>query len=258
MTTTLQFLHCTKKSEYLESALKNGLMFTNHKVQFKFIEDAKELYKIREEIMPFINHRLKELGKTYSDLSKENKFVINYVYGAISTEIPMLCFSETAKGKNIASHRSHFGQYGLVVSRNWIEKNGGDRVSYVGESGKFGYLLMRSISSLLALSLITDKENNTFFLKQTLAITLDLLCYIEKRENIEQQEWRIAGKHGLMGGGRSTGQCLSLPLEEIQYVLVKEADEINQFERLIEEKSKKESFNGKKPKVIFFPEILPE
>jgi hypothetical protein len=110
---------------------------------------------------------------------------------------------------------------------------------------------------LRALSLITNKENNIFFPKETLAIILDLLCYIEKRENIEQQEWRIAGKHGLMGGGRSTSQCLSLPLEEIQYVLVKEADEISQFERLIEEKSKKESFHGEKPKVIFFPEILP-
>ena len=53
----------------------------------------------------------------------------------------MLCFTEVVEGKDISSHGNIFGNYGLVVSRRWLESNGGDRVVYVGDDGVFGTLL---------------------------------------------------------------------------------------------------------------------
>ena len=255
MTTTLKFLHCTRKAEYLESAIQNGLMFTDHSVQFKFTDDEKEVSRFLFELLPIVNWRLKELGEEYGELPDDRRWIINSGLGSISGKIPMLCFSEVPLGKKIEHHGFHFGQYGLVVSRKWLEKNGGDRVAYVGEDGKFGRILAKVLGAFRALTLFKDSQNKVLFEGYFMPMILDLFSYVEQRRHLEEQEWRIAGEHGFMGGIKSTGARVPLPLSEIEYVLVRSADEIDTFNSLIEDVAKKNSFKGIKPKVLLF--LLP-
>lgn len=232
-------------------------MFTEHDVEFKFSDDKDKLIKHFNEILPIINWRLNELGHTYDSLSNDRKFVINTGIGSISGKIPMLCFSEVAEGKVITNHGLSFGNYGLVVSREWLDGNGGDRVAYVGEDGKFGTLLARVLSAFRALTLFKNNEGLVLFNGHFSDMVLSLFSYVEKRRHLEEQEWRIAGNHGFLGGEKSTGKYLPISINDIEIVFVRNDGEVARFTAIIDEKAKSESFNGDKPRVMVYPEKIP-
>jgi hypothetical protein len=231
-------------------------MFTDHDVEFKFSDDKAELLKHFNEILPVINWRLSQMGETYDELPEDRKFVVNSGIGSISGKIPMLCFTEVAEGKVITNHGISFGNYGLVVSREWLESNGGDRVAYVGEGGMFGVLLARVLSAFKALTLFKNEEELVLFNGHFTDMVLSLFSYVEKRRHLEEQEWRIAGNHGFLGGEKSTGSCLPISLKDIEFVFVREGGEIDKFKSILDEISRSESFHGKKPEVLVYPERI--
>ena len=232
-------------------------MFTKHTVEFKFSTDEDSLRKHFNEMLKIINWQLNQLGTAYDLLSEDRKFVVNSSLGGISGNIPMLCFTEVAEGKDISSHGNMFGNYGLVVSRRWLEYNGGDRVVYVGDDAVFGTLLARIISSFKILTLRKNDAGLVLFEGHFTEMILGLFCYIEKRTHIEQQEWRIAGKHGFLGGGNSDGEYLPITLNDIEYIFAQNSDEVEKLKVIVKEKIKLENYTGNIPKIMIYPSCIP-
>lgn len=166
------------------------------------------------------------------------------------------CASEVAEGKIITNHGTNFGNYGLVVSKDWLESNAGDRVAYIGEGRMFGVLLARVLSAFRALTLFKNDEDLVLFNNYFTDMVLSLFSYVEKRQHLEEQEWRIAGNHGFLGGNKSTNSYLPISIKDIEFVFVRENSEVDKFRAILDEKVKSESFHGKNPKVQVYPEII--
>ncbi len=90
----------------------------------------------------------------------------------------MLCFTEVPDGRSIAAHAVTFGQYGLVISRKWIEDFGGDRVAYVGHGSAFSKHLFQILVVARLNGLHVSSTGQILFDNRSLRRALDLLSYI--------------------------------------------------------------------------------
>lgn len=252
----LKFLHCMQKIEYLESALTSGLMFTEHKVEFKPTNDNVEFKNLILELMPYLERRLTSIGRPLIALSEERKGVIFSGIGSISGNIPMLCFTEIPEGRNISNHILSFGGYGLVVRREWLEKNRADRVLYVGENSTVSRNLFRNLSLLRISNIVACNIHQVLFDTTNLPALLDLIAHVETRLNLEEFEWRIAGNHGFMGVQKDTGKKLVIKLDYIEYILVKEKKDISHIESLVKKLSVSQG-SISPPKVLYQPTVIP-
>jgi hypothetical protein len=62
---------------------------------------------------------------------------------------------------------------------------------------------------------------------------IDLIGYVETRQNLEELEWRIAGRHGVMGGPNDTNTRLALPLDSVETIFVKYETELEEMRTLV-------------------------
>jgi hypothetical protein len=247
-----------KKREYLENSIEEGLMLTGHMVDFKFSSLPADWQKLLQDIIPLVNRRLAELGTTLQSLPEDRKKIIFIGIGSITGEVPMLCFSEVTSGKNISDNKQMFGHYGLVLTRDWVENNGGDKVIYIGNGTTISKHIAYALASLRSLSLFLDnRSNNVVFENYTEKMVLNLFCFIENRININETEWRIAGNPGFMGGKNENGKKYAFPMGDIKYVFVRKKDEIKPISQLLRSKAQKECFSGELPAIIEFPEAMP-
>lgn len=233
MLPTLSFVHSMRKRDHLESALAQGLMLTDHKVEFKPATSTEKLSSLLAELMPILLNRLDSIESPWETLSPERQKAILMGLGSISGMIPMICFTEVPEGRDLSFQYLSFGGYGVVVRRNWIEQNGGDRVLYLGDDSAVTRNLYRVIATLNATNLFRTKSGEIVFANHCLPPVLDLLAYMERRDNLPEFEWRVTGPHGFLGGKRATGQRLPLSMTDIEAVLVQKPDEVPEFEALL-------------------------
>ena len=83
----LQFLHSMRELAFLEQALTQGLLLTDHKVEFSPITDNKEfLVLLNQEIYPQNERKLGSIGRLWENvssnvkwthLSRQNAFTLN-------------------------------------------------------------------------------------------------------------------------------------------------------------------------------------
>ena len=254
----MRFLHCLRKFEYLCSALTHGLMFTDHKVRFKLTEDNDKYSRlVFEYAFPILENKLQSLGKPFSSLGEGRKSAILSGIGPMSGDVPMLCFTEIPDGKKITNHCSIFGEYGLVIRRNWIECNGGDRVIYIGENSPLSIKLFKFLFSTNIMGMHTNSHGNEPVYET--AITgpfLDVFSFIETREHLEEAEWRVVGNHGFMGGKRDTGNKLPLKLSDIECIFAPTTSEIQQLSTIVAKLAAHQSCSNP-PVVICTPEQIP-
>lgn len=141
---TLKFLHSMRERSFLESALSEGLMLRDHTVQFSPAKTHAQWQALLGEEWSLLMTKLNSLGAPWGGLSEERKNLLMGGIGSISGKIPMLCFTEVPEGRGLSFHHLSFGGYGLVVSRNWLESNGGDRVIYAGNNSSESWPASRS------------------------------------------------------------------------------------------------------------------
>ncbi len=175
--------------------------------------------------------------------------------GSISGMIPMLCFTEVPQGRDITYQHLSFGGYGLVVQRQWLESNGADRVLYVGDNSSVSRHIYRILASLQISNLFVDAMGLVLFDNRCSQAVLDLIAYIETRDNLAEFEWRIAGRHGFFGGIRDSGMRIPIRLDQIETVIVQSHDEITVLEALIQSLASSQR-PSKIPNVLCQPEIL--
>jgi hypothetical protein len=168
----------------------------------------------------------------------------------------MLYFSEVPEGREISYQQLPFGAYGLVVKRQWLEKNEADRALYIGQNSPVSRHLFRNLANLRISSLFVDVSGQVLFDNSCFPALLDLLAHIEVRENIEEFEWRIVGNHGFMGGKRETGKRLLIQLEDIEYILVQKTEDVNGFEKLIIDFAESQA-SSQIPPVLCQPNVIP-
>jgi len=253
MTVPLKFIHVMKEASYLEQALVEGLMFTDHRVAFHPSSDAADAARIFNGYsLPLLQQRVAELGLDGSAL---NLNALSGSLGSMAGEVPMICFSEIQRGRGLGSHFVNFGAYGVAVTRDWLEQQGGDRVIYAGPDSAISKRLHRLFIDH-QIACVYDNAGTPTYDSRSIAPILDLLVYIQGRDQLEEVEWRIAGRHGFMGGARSTGTRIPLPLAEIEAVLVQREDDKPKFTAILKALAKEQGV-AKTPRVMVQPTTLP-
>lgn len=154
MQPTLQFLHSMRKPEFLRTALTEGLMFTDHEVSYVPASSSVEWHDLTAETTALLMDRLALLGKPWHSLTEERRISLMSGIGSMRGKIPMICFTEIPEGRQLWFQHLSFGPYGVVVSRGWLERNGADRVLYVGDNSALSRRLYRVIATLIASSVL--------------------------------------------------------------------------------------------------------
>jgi len=195
------------------------------------------------------------MGTSWESLTEIRRRVLLMGLGSISGEIPMVCFTEVPDGRDIRDHFLQFGAYGIVVKRSWLDANGADRVIYFGQNSAVSQRIYKIVTGLHISNLHKNADGEVLFEKDTLSSALDLLAYIEVRENISEAEWRIAGNHGFMGGASDADKRLPLTLADIEAVLVQNAPDIDIVEGTIDRLAVEQGVT-QTPKVLCQPQTL--
>ncbi|MDY7538456.1 hypothetical protein QN372_04590 [Undibacterium sp. RTI2.1] len=233
----LQFLHSTRELVFLEQALTQGLLLTDHDVILRPIIDNSDLTNFFiNEIYPRIERKLNSLGISFNDLSDNEKNVLMCGVGAISGKIPMLCFTEIPEGRVLSTQHFGFGGYGVVIKRYWLEQNNADRVIYVGENSptsKALYCILMD-AKIRTLHIVTGKGVLWGQTPDELKNVWSLLSYVQVRHHLDELEWRIAGSHGFIGGIRDVAKRLPILLQDIEYICVQYDKEMPSMKKLIE------------------------
>jgi hypothetical protein len=251
----LKFLHSMRTRGFLESALNDGLKYTNQGVRFSPAETPEQWEELLRDVKPRLMQRLEAIGSPWPDIPEDGKALIMRGLGSISGSVPMLCFTEVPEGRDLPAHHLLFGGYGVVVRREWLAANGGDRVLYIGDNSPVSRRLFGIVANLQIANLSRGLAGNVIFATPPMALVLDLFAYVQVRKNLEEFEWRIAGRHGFSGGERDTGKRLPLPMDQIEMVLVQNCSDLKPIEDLVGQLAARQSASSI-PRVLCQPAVL--
>ena len=159
-----RFLHSMKTREHLESALRSGMMLTDHEVSFVISSKAEDRKLYFDSMMLLIENHLKKIGaNSFDTLSEESKRNIIAGINGIRADIPMLCFTEVLEGRDLSQQYRNFGYYGIVVTQEWLQENGGDRVIYVGGNSPVTQSLFQIFAHLHISNMIKEPDGKIIF-----------------------------------------------------------------------------------------------
>ncbi|HEY9777686.1 MAG TPA: hypothetical protein V6C81_28245 [Planktothrix sp.] len=227
-------------------------MLTEHRVQFRFSEDRDQ---IREDLLsplaPLV--RFPDLRQKVEDVSAnrplppgdaELQMVLAGI-GSIAQQVPMLCFTEiVGLGRDLHPHFAVFGRYGIVLTQDWVLRNGGDRVVYIGDGRELGARLARLMGGLRLFSMFEGPQGQRLFHNEAMRLCVDFVSFVEVSHHFEEFEWRIVGRHGLMGGGSDAGKRLPFTLNDVTAVYVSSAQDVEPVEAALAAKAKRDGFEG--------------
>ena len=205
-------------------------------------------------VAPLLQERLERLGTPWNTLAEERRKMLMRGLGSVRGEVPMVCFTAIPAGKLLDEHRADFGDYGIVASRTWIEKNGGDRVVYVGDNSALSRTLFLAVSTMHIFSLYLV-NGEPMYDGRAMSVALRLVCGVERRTHLNEDEWRIWGNPGWMGGRKEEGKRIALPLEEIELVLTPTVEEAKQVDAIVSDEARKQNAR-RTPQCIVFPDVL--
>jgi hypothetical protein len=222
-----------RERDYLDSALKDGLLLTNHSLTFTPTENRTEMQSLMYEFIPFLKSKLIQLGRPLESLEKSRRKLILQLIGPFNAKTKMLCFTEVSEGRDISYQNLSFGGYGLVIKRTWLEKNNADRVIYIGQNSVVSKHLFRNLCALRIAGLHFNDSEQVLVDPFLYSLFFDLLPYIETRENLEEFEWRIVKNSKSDSKNSQLEDRIQISLDEIEYVLVKNEGDISDFSALI-------------------------
>jgi hypothetical protein len=219
MTTNIRFLHSLRKLEYLEEALSEGLLFTSHTVNYQPFENTPPDIEVLKNAVSRAANKARSLGAIEFD----ERICATIFYG-MSGSVPMICFTEVHDSRDLLTHYMTFGSYGIVVKRDWLESQGGDRVLYTSGKSKVTKELRNLVVELMISGMFLENGKAIFNISHMRSI-MKIFSHIEKRDHLSEVEWRIAGKHGLTGGESALGKRIPLPLSEVEEVIVHKSED---------------------------------
>ena len=252
---SLKFLHCMSQPDYLEKALSEGIMLTDHKVEFVPTNDSTEYSSLLNRVMPLLTGKLITLGKPLDTLDELRKQVLFSGLGSMRGDVPMLCFSEIPSGKSLDHHRFSFGSFAIVVKSEWLARQNAERVIYVGRNSPASQQLYHCLATMHVLGLHVDSTGDVLFNNVTMSAILDLLPYVEVRDHLEEAEWRVVGKTGWIKGKRETNKKLPIELCDIEYIFVP-SSAVDRFSAQVSALGKQQGCLAL-PQVISFPSQIP-
>lgn len=248
-----KFLHCMAQAEFLELALREGLMLRNHTVKFAPTDDPVSYQRLMADILPLLEGQLAKSGTSLAEFDRDTRELIFRGIGSVKGQIPMLCIAEVQKGSEINNLKA-FGSYGLVISKSWLMSHGADRVVYIGDASTGSRLVYKALASL-RIQGITVADGKVLFDNKRLRSVFDMLPFVQERCHAGEFEWRIAGNHGFMGGGSDAGKKIAISLDDIEFVFAPK-DEVDAFTQLVAELQAGQKL-AKAPQVMAFPEKIP-
>lgn len=241
-----------RERDYLKEALEEGLMFTEHPVKFNPFSDDMHAAQNME------NYSLGRLMKKAEAIGARKEMDLNdlvFGLGSISGNISMICFTEVHESRGLSNHFLQFGAYGVVVKRKWLEDQGGDRVLYVGAGSAVTTRLHRLFVDH-QISCLHIRNGEVLHDKRSLEPILDLLAYVQDKDQLAEVEWRIVGRHDSTEARRVNGSRIPLPLPEIDAVLVQNDEDKAGFEAILGSLAGGSGVS-KLPPVLVQPSTLP-
>ena len=237
----IELIHCLPKLEYLLLSLHDGLMLRSHPVRFRPFDGL-----LHDDVLAEIASMasLVSDARTRANLTaliaasappgdRELNLVMRGL-GSIQHEVPMLCFSEIVdEGRDLTGHADKYGRYAVVVKPQWVMRHDGDRVVYVGGRRSVGRHLGRVLAAMRGASLHRDDAGTLLFRNEALRLCVDLLAYVEVAQHQHELEWRIVGRHGLMGGEVDDGKRIPIEVGDIERVYVSEPSEVADVEECL-------------------------
>lgn len=203
-------------------------MFTDHEVLFDPFMDLDDAVRMSEEYsLPKLMTRVTSCGSNHVDLN-----ALAYGLGSMSGTVPMICFTEVQEGRDLKLHYLNFGSYGIVMTREWLERNGGDRVVYAGPGSALTTRLHRLFIDF-QIAGVHVQNGKALFDSNHMHPILNLLAFVQCRDHLAEVEWRIAGEHGFMGGDRASGKRLPFSLNDIEEVVVQNDEDVSRFESIL-------------------------
>ena len=135
-----------------------------------------------------------------------------------------------------------------MMKLDWLLRNRGDRVIYIGDNRSVGLHLARIMGAMRLYSLHDDpRAGHCLFRNEALALCVDFLSFVEVVHHQHEFEWRIAGRHGIMGGPKDTGRRLAFTLNDVESVYVDDASDIPVIQAAVQAKSIRDGFRARCP-----------
>lgn len=243
------FIRFLKNKNHLLNDIKNGFVLWEHGIKFN-----PSFYSILPSLISFWTNKnissvtIQPILNKYNELGVEKFWLwfvktmeedanfnanLSYITTQIkSAKIKMKCFTELRNNQKMhPNHKMSFGDYGIALTNEWIEKNNGDRVIYVGSNSEITNRMGRLMSMLFS------SVNGVDVIKAV----FDVLAFTEVVDNSDEYEWRIVGNHNY--AGKSYGDypgIINFINDDIAGVYVKEEEDIEEFRKVLEEKKQRE------------------
>lgn len=212
------FITFTKNLDHFKNNIQEGFILQGHPVSFtpsiseliKGLMPFWEEYDIEGETISSLRNLLKkhgglnneywgELGKKMTDDFKYNASLSLLLNNIKSASIAMKCFTEVRDNQKInPQHTGYFGEFGIMMKREWIIKNGGSPVIYVDKDIKLTNVLGINLSMSKTLDDCVKTLTGIKSLRNFKTL-FDLLSYVEVSDHHFEYEWRIVGEHSFAG-----------------------------------------------------------
>lgn len=245
-----KFIRFVKDKNHLIDDIKNGFILREHDIRFR-----ASLSTILPPLIDFWSDKnissdiIDPIKKQYNNLDADSFWkwlgnetdtnnLFNLKLGYITTQInsakiKMKCFTELRDNQKMhPNHSLWFGEYGIVLPKEWIKKNNGDRIIYVDKDSEITNRIAM-LSSMLFSSTLEGRG--------VITAIFDVLSFTEIESNSHEYEWRIVGNHNF--AGKPYGDypdTIPFLIKDIITIYVKEPEDIDIFKKALEKKASTE------------------
>lgn len=195
--------------------ISNGFLMIPHEVRFNpnilnIIEKSIDMWNacnfemsLIREIRDIYNRHGGFTDNFLVDLTAafeaDRAFAVNLglLFQQARADIKMKCFTEIRDNQKLSRyHCVGFGQYGILMKREWMERVGGSPVIYANRDHSIVQILARNQAMLSIFESFYSTENRNRALS-SIACFIDILSFIQEAGHYGEYEWRVVSKSNI-------------------------------------------------------------
>lgn len=161
--------------------------------QMSLIREIREIYNRHDG---FTDNFLVDLTTAFE---ADRAFAANLglLFQQARADIKMKCFTEIRDNQKLSRyHCVGFGQYGILMKRDWMEKVGGSPVIYANRDHSIVQILARNQAMLSIFESFYSTANRNRALS-SIACFIDILSFIQEAGHYGEYEWRVVSKSNI-------------------------------------------------------------
>lgn len=206
------FITFTRNETHYFDNIRNGFFMSRHEVRFNpnilnIIEKSIEMWNACNFQMELIRE-IRELHNTNGGFTdnfftklhqllasdSELSIKLGFLFQQARAEIKMKCFTEIRENQKLSRyHCIAFGEYGILMKRDWMVKVGGSPVIYADRDHSLIRILARNqaMLSIFESHYQTSTRSRTF---SSIGCFIDILSFLQEPGHFGEYEWRVVSK----------------------------------------------------------------